>query len=331
MKKSKDTDMTDLAIFQNTAVDQFTKFQNQIVDIITNNSGRLLSLIDIKESTIQTYRDSIKPFLAFVQDQGINVGTVGDYKKALAKDKTIGVSTKKKRLAAVKGLLRVCYQNNIIPIDITLNVKGFKQTVEHKKDGLTGEEVELVRAYIGAMKEGCKKTRFNTMFYLLTYQGLRTYELIGLKVEDVNIKQGTIKVLGKGNDDTELVYLHPKTAKAIEEYLKCCEVKSGYLFTTKYKGETKQLTRHAVIRMFTRSVNGEEVGLLGKAGVSGRTVHGFRHFFTTTMLEVTGGDILLTMKFTRHKSPSQLKVYDDRRIYKKKLTGIHTDFDTFIK
>jgi len=42
-----------------------------------------------------------------------------------------------------------------------------------------------------------------------------------------------------------------------------------------------------------------------------KSVHGFRHFFTTKLLKAYRGDLLEVARHTRHKSLEMLKVYND--------------------
>ena len=48
---------------------------------------------------------------------------------------------------------------------------------------------------------------------------------------------------------------------------------------------------------------------LGELDIS-KTVHGFRHYFTTTLLKAYKGDLLGVARYTRHKSIEMLQVYD---------------------
>jgi integrase/recombinase XerC len=42
-----------------------------------------------------------------------------------------------------------------------------------------------------------------------------------------------------------------------------------------------------------------------------KTVHGFRHYFTTKLIEAYGGDLLIVAQYTRHRSLEMLQVYND--------------------
>lgn len=43
-----------------------------------------------------------------------------------------------------------------------------------------------------------------------------------------------------------------------------------------------------------------------------KTVHGFRHYFTTTLITAYQSDLLRVANYTRHRSVETLQVYNDR-------------------
>jgi len=67
---------------------------------------------------------------------------------------------------------------------------------------------------------GRQPSDYRNKAILMTFidSGLRLSELANLKVDDVNLKEGTIRVLGKGNKE-RIVPIGVKTRKAIWNYL----------------------------------------------------------------------------------------------------------------
>jgi integrase len=169
--------------------------------------------------------------------------------------------------------------------------------------------VKKVKAVITEEADTMKRTRMIALYSLLALQGLRQFEAVALTVEDLRLNDRIAFVRGKGRDDKERIDLHPETVSALEDYLQTSGKKSGFLFTSisrATKGSTDPLTERAVRKLFA--------AIFQKAGLpEGRSVHGFRHFFVSQILEVTSGDLLTVQKFSRHKSLQAIKFYDDRK------------------
>jgi len=61
--------------------------------------------------------------------------------------------------------------------------------------------------------------RLKAILSLLIFQGLRQIEITRLNVSDIDLKNKTANILGKGRDDKELVHLHSIAVKVLKEYL----------------------------------------------------------------------------------------------------------------
>jgi integrase len=141
------------------------------------------------------------------------------------------------------------------------------------------------------------------MIALLALQGLRQIEVVRLDVGDVDLVASTAMVRGKGEDDKELVYLHPETTKALTDYLKTNKVADGALFFSQSNNSRNR-------RLTTKGVRIMVQDILTHLGIE-KTVHGFRHFFTTTLIKSYKGDLLEVARYTRHKTLEMLTVYND--------------------
>jgi len=80
------------------------------------------------------------------------------------------------------------------------------------KDILTEGEIARI---LGA----CKNSREKTIISILAYSGIRNKEFCSLKVEDIDLDKGIIRIFdGKGNKD-RLAYISRECAKIIADYL----------------------------------------------------------------------------------------------------------------
>lgn len=302
---------------------ELTTYQNQTNEVNAFIASNLKSICDAqpcKENTRTKYFKDMIEFNAWLTGKEFSIDTVMKYRNEyLTKRTDIGTGTKNSKLAALRTLVKELYFRSVIPIDITGKLKNFNTETGHKKDGLDMNEVQKVKAYIGSITDAKKRTRLNTMFHLLTLQGLRQFEVCNIVVEDFNQNDRKIKITGKGKDEKEAIDLHPDTVEVLKEYLRITGKKSGYLFTSE-KGTTKgeRLTERGFRKIFDTVFDELSID---------RSTHGFRHFFVSTMLEATGGNIGIVKQFSRHKSTAALVMYDDRKRKKEHNELFYTAFN----
>lgn len=259
--------------------------------------------LDISPTTRADYETRTPLFLDFVKQNGLNRNTYLDYKRHLGSRADFSVATKSKYLTVAKVILKELARQGYLPTDITTTIKGFKQSKKHKKDGLNDEEMASLMETVRGLPDTANNSRLKAILSLLTLQGLRQVEITRLDVTDLDLITGTALILGKGRDDKELVYLHPETVKALKEYTRLNKVKSGALFTSKSNNSRDK-------RLTTRSVRGLVKSLLNRLDIP-KTTHGFRHYFTTTLIKTYKGDLLEVASYTRHRSLEMLQVYND--------------------
>lgn len=304
--------MTELTVYQNQA--------NEVNAFISSNLQSICDAQPCKENTRTKYFKDMTEFNAWLTGKEFSIDTVMKYRNEyLTKRTDIGTGTKNLKLAALRTLVKELYFRGIIPIDITGKLKNFNTETGHKKDGLDMGEVQRVKAYIQNITDGKKRTRLNTMFHLLTLQGLRQFEVCNIIVEDFSPSDKKVKITGKGKDEKEAIDLHPDTVTVLKEYLHITGKKSGYLFTSE-KGTTKgeRLTERGFRKIFDSVFDELDID---------RSTHGFRHFFVSTMLEATGGNIGIVKQFSRHKSTAALVMYDDRKRKKEHNEIFYTAFN----
>jgi integrase len=282
----------------------------QTTDFLLFNYEQIIDQFDCSASTRKKYKTDVKLFISFVTSEGLHLNVFRQFKKHLDTMATISTKTKRGKLTAAKRVLTELKERyQLLKLDLTAGTKNFQISAEHVKDGLSAFEVANVKAVILNEQDDFRRFRLLSMFSLLALQGLRQFEVTGLKVEDLKLDDKTAFIKGKGRDDKERIDLHPDTVQALKTYLLLSGKKSGYLFTSiskASKSDSEALTERGVRKVFA--------GLFQKAGLpEGKSVHGFRHFFVTRILEVTAGDLLTVQKFSRHKSLTAIKYYDDRK------------------
>lgn len=279
--------------------------------------------MDIADNTRQDYLARLPQFAGFLHRNGINRNSLLEYKKYLRSRTDLGIAAKNKYLAVARIALKELYRRGAVSVDLSLNVKSFQQSQKHRVEGLDEQEIERLCEYLRSLPDSFKSVRLRALVALLLYQGLRQIEICRLDVADVRISNKQLYVLGKGRDDREPIYLHPQTVKALKSYLRASKVKDGPLFTSLW-GQTKGS------RLSTRGLRGIVKELLGEVGIC-KTVHGFRHYYTTALIKSYKGELLRVAKYTRHSSTDMLMVYNDQVEDRQDLRRYFASFNAVIQ
>jgi len=266
-------------------------------------ASKVFDLLDVSEATRKDYKYRIGLFLDFTGERGLNRNSFLEFKRSLAERTDLAVATKNKYLATAKIFLKEANRQGFLPADITQNIKTFSQSKKHKRDGLNDEEMSKLTTAIKELPETPTNARLKAILSLLVFQGLRQVEIIRLDVKDIDFIGKTAFIQGKGRDDKEPIYLHPEAIRAIQGYLKGNKIADGALFTSQSNNnKNKRLTTRAIRDIVKKTLNA--------LGIE-KTTHGFRHYFTTTLIKTYKGDLLEVAQYTRHKSLEMLQVYND--------------------
>lgn len=274
--------------------------------------------LDVSETTRKDYCSRINVFLEYLQDNGFNLNSYLNFKRQLENKTNFTVATKNKYLATAKIFLKELNRQGIIPVDITQNVKLFKQSNKHKREGLNEKEILMLVERLKTMPLNPFNTRLRALFCLLAFQGLRQIEIIRLDAEDICLPNSTAFIQGKGCDDKELIYLAPETTKALKIYIQTNKVGTGALFRSLGNRKSERLSSMTIKREFKN--------LFKKSDID-KTTHGFRHFYITTLLKSL--DVRDVRKFSRHKNLEMLIVYDDEIDIKNKTADVFNCFKSF--
>jgi len=139
------------------------------------------------------------------------------------------------------------------------------------------------------------------MIELMYAAGLRVSELVSLRVEDLNLEAGFVRVFGKGGKE-RVVPLSAQTAQRIGEYMKTLRREllrgreSAYLFLSQRGGPMTRQRFWQALKGYAR-----------KAGLR-ISPHVLRHSFATHLLE-GGADLRSVQKMLGHADISTTQIY----------------------
>ncbi|MEA5444800.1 site-specific tyrosine recombinase XerD [Gammaproteobacteria bacterium AB-CW1] len=157
--------------------------------------------------------------------------------------------------------------------------------------------------------------RDRAMLELLYATGLRVSELVGLRLDQVNLQQGVIRIRGKG-DRERLVpigeeaqgWLHRYVSEARQQILGGRE--SPCLFPTR---RSQSMTRQAFWHIIKRYSQ--------RAGISsGLSPHTLRHAFATHLLN-HGADLRVVQMLLGHSDVSTTQIYT--HVARERLKSLH--------
>src|SRR3954470_15822218 len=140
---------------------------------------------------------------------------------------------------------------------------------------------------------------------ILFATGARVAEVCHLKDEDVDLRRGRVRILGKGGRERILQLCDEEALTSLKDYRTLWEpetVDNGYFFHNRLKG---RLSEQSVRTMLRRSAAG--------AGVGGKvTPHMLRHSVATLLLE-EGVDIRYIQTMLGHTSITTTQIYTEVR------------------
>ncbi len=157
--------------------------------------------------------------------------------------------------------------------------------------------------------ERLRNLRDRAFLLTLADTGLRVHEACGLRRGDIDWNEGKAIVIGKG-DREAVVRFSKRSLGAVKDYLSAragMDGSSGKALTSlpifarhdkgagnKVKPITTTTGRNIVAQRVSECLGGEAVGSI--------TPHSFRHYFVTTVLRGSGGNLKLAQELARHKN-----------------------------
>lgn len=207
------------------------------------------------------------------------------------------------RLSALRSLTRMARIVGLIFWAIEVrNVK--RQTYQDTK----GPDREDVARIVQTLRASTlPKDKRDLAIIRLAYDlGLRRAEISGLDRKDVDLLNGRILVKGKGRMQPEYRTLPAETIKALSFWLHFRGSQEGPLFVNfdhARKGSGR-ITGAGIYHVISSR------GKYHKVQVR---PHALRHSAITEALRLFNGNIQVVQRFSRHKDPRTVLIYDDNR------------------
>jgi integrase/recombinase XerD len=220
-----------------------------------------------------------------------------------------------RNLAAVRGFHKFLQLDGLAQSDPTVNLetpRGWKRLPK----SLSTFEVDALLAQpdVSTMLG----LRDKAMLELLYATGIRVSELVGLRLQDLNLERGFLVVIGKGSKE-RAVPLGESAAAAVRNYVERARtlllhgVDSDFLFiSSRRRGITRQMFWER-IKLHART-----------AGItSSISPHTLRHCFATHLLD-NGADLRAVQAMLGHSDISTTQIYT--HVSRERLRQIHEKY-----
>jgi len=258
----------------------------------------------LSDNSLQSYRHDLLHLLSCLasRDKALTEATREDILAILAAEINQRKSPRSlsRYLSAYRQLFRWLVREGKIESDPTALIESPK-TGRGLPKALTEEQVDALLAAPDTGKP--LGLRDKAMLELMYATGLRVSELVGLELSNINLNQGVVRVIGKGQKE-RLVPIGDEAHESLSTYLSCSRpellkgVQTDYVFvTTRKSGMTRQafwymVRRYAELCDVSRKLS----------------PHMLRHSFATHLLN-HGADLRVVQLLLGHSDLSTTQIY----------------------
>jgi integrase/recombinase XerD len=284
-------------------------YLQQFLDSLWLESG-------LSDNTVQAYRQDLESFAKWLAqfDTDLAAATRADILKyqgvRLAQGRK--VRSEARLLSSLRRFYRYLCREAIRETDPTTQIES-PRIGKPLPSSLTEQEVEDLLAQPNINK--ALGLRDRTMLEVLYATGLRVSELVTLKFEQVNMRQGLVRCIGKGNKE-RLVPLGEIALDWLQQYL--LEARpmlleghiSEDLFPTR---RGKAMSRQAFWYLIKRYAKQADIN-------KDLSPHTLRHAFATHLLN-HGADLRVVQLLLGHSDLSTTQIYT--HVAKERLKSLH--------
>ncbi len=296
--------------------------------IIDTVDGYLDSvLLSRSKNTARTYTNALNAFLLSLNEMEIDPEVIRaskateDWITQFADDlKSYAPASERLYLTAVTGWYEYLAAEHLAEINLPrlrLLIKRRSRKPGQRLPQFPRESIETVLDYAleltGAATEDERERLINLRdrAFLLTLgdTGLRVHEACNLRRGDIDWNEGRALLIGKG-DREAVVRFSSRSLKVLKDYLRARAAYDGGsgrplatlpIFSRHDRGAGDKVlpisttTGRAIVKARVTEAVGES-----SAGII--TPHSFRHYFVTTVLRGSGGNLKLAQELARHKN-----------------------------
>ncbi|MDF1537167.1 MAG: site-specific tyrosine recombinase XerD [bacterium] len=274
----------------------------------------------LSNNTLSAYRADLSGYARFLETEGVREpgqvrpAHITSFIAAL-RDEGLSARTARRKLVSIRGFHRHLVLNRTAEKNPAENIPPL-QVPRNLPDVLTANEMDLLLNQPDLSNS--QGVRDRAMLEVIYAAGLRVSELIGLRMEEVSLEAGFLRVTGKGSRQ-RLTPVGKEAIYWLERYLKEArpELLKGKLSEWVFPGRGGKgcISRQAVWQKI------QAYSL--KAGLRKIHPHTFRHSFATHLLE-GGADLRSVQILLGHANIVTTQIYT--HVSRKHLIEVHRKY-----
>ncbi|HCH03167.1 MAG TPA: site-specific tyrosine recombinase XerD [Vibrio sp.] len=273
----------------------------------------------LSENTLQSYRHDLDKLVGWLSKQSMSLLTVTTYDlqayQAWLLEQNYKQTSRARMLSAIRRLFQYFTREKLRSDDPSALLIAPKLPKRLPKD-LSEQQIEALLD--APIVEDPLELRDKAMLELLYATGLRVTELVSLTMENMSLRQGVVRVMGKGGKE-RLVPMGENAIEWIETYIEqgrpalLGEKSSDVVFPSK---RARQMTRQTFwhrIKFYAQH-----------AGIDSEALspHVLRHAFATHLLN-HGADLRVVQMLLGHSDLSTTQIYT--HVATERLKQIHQE------
>lgn len=260
---------------------------------------------ELDAKTVKAYRIDLTQFFSYVQSTEPEKETIEQYITELHKkykQKTI-----KRKIASIKAFYSYLEEEELVEQNPFRKIKvKFKETIILPRI-IPREEIEQLLNYIYASLSSLSRIQYKhslrdaAVIEVFFATGARVYEISNIRVENINLNSGLIRIMGKGGKERYIQISNTAVLDILRKYYAENEPeikKSGYFFINNRGNRYTEQSIRLMLKKYTL-----------KAGIQRKiTPHMFRHSFATYLIE-EGVDVSCVQQILGHSSIKTTQIY----------------------
>ena len=270
------------------------KLLNSFIDFLSSKKR-------FSNHTVRSYRTDLEQLIDYLGEdlmiKDLNKYDLHEYISTISK--SITSKSLSRKIATIKSLFKFMVSENIIENNISKSIRAPKIS-KKLPNHLTIDEMNLF--FNKSLDMIGMPLRDLSIIDLLYSTGIRVSECASILISNINFKNNSIKILGKGKKERMVLFGH-KTKKNLMRYINEENIKiDGYLFISGNKKSKNNYittrTIYNIVKKYIKFISSNE-----KLGP-----HSLRHSFATHLLQ-TGSDLMAIKDLLGHSSLSSTQIY----------------------
>ncbi|PKL81891.1 MAG: hypothetical protein CVV24_13005 [Ignavibacteriae bacterium HGW-Ignavibacteriae-3] len=254
------------------------------------------------QNTIDAYNRDLNEFIRFCNDQEIGYihkiseKTIRGFVRNLSEN-GLSKSSISRKLSSLRRLFNFAIRHSLIDNNPISKIPNPKVTRSLPETINVDSYLEIF-SLVDKENDFKNSIRIKSIFELLYGSALRVSELCHLNISDIDFKNQSLRVSGKGSK-VRIVPIGSKSAKILSEYIKSIEgiSPSRPLFTY---SDNSRITRHHIYQIVKHYLKDQKIDK--------KSPHILRHSAATHMLDGEA-DLMAVKEILGHENLSTTQIY----------------------